>query len=96
MKDGVNMNYYDDRNLLNAVEPFIINSIQTQISIGFKTDKCFCVGGDKNLKYFLKINEQHQFFKEIIPLPHPRFIMQYRRKQKQRFIDQYLQLLNLE
>lgn len=93
VKDGVNLNYYDDKNLLKAIEPFIINSIQTQISFGFKTDKCFCVGGDKNLKYFLKLNDQHHFFGEIIPLPHPRFIMQYRRKQKQQFIDQYLRLL---
>ena len=93
VKNGVNMNYYDDKNLLKSVEPFIINSIQTQISFGFKTDKSFCIGGDKNLKYFLKLNEQYHFFDEIIPLPHPRFIMQYRRKQKQKFIEIYLQAL---
>ena len=37
---------------------------------------------------------QQRGFDEIIPLPHPRFIMQYRRKQKQQFIDQYLHALN--
>jgi len=94
VKDGVNMNYYDDKDLLKVVEPFIIDSIQKQLALGFKTDKCFCIGGDKNLKFFLKISEEHNFFKQIIPLPHPRFIMQYRRKQKQQFIDQYLQVLS--
>ena len=94
MQNGINMNYYDDKNLLKTVEPFIISSIKKQISFGFKTDKCFCIGGDKNLKFFLKINEEHGFFDQIIPLPHPRFIMQYRRKQKQQFIDQYLQALD--
>jgi hypothetical protein len=93
VKNGINMNYYDDKNLLKAVEPFIISSIKKQISFGFKTDKCFCIGGDKNLKFFSKINEEHKFFDQIIPLPHPRFIMQYRRKQKQLYIDQYLQAL---
>ena len=93
VKEGINMNYYDDKNLLKAVETFIISSIKKQISFGFKTDKCFCIGGDKNLKFFLKINAEYRFFDQIIPLPHPRFIMQYRRKQKQKFIDQYLEAL---
>jgi hypothetical protein len=88
------MNYYDDKNLLKAVEPFIISSIKKQLSFGFKTDKCFCIGGDKNLRFFSKINEDHGFFQQIIPLPHPRFIMQYRRKQKQQYIDQYVQALS--
>ena len=93
VKKGINMNYYDDKNLLKVVEPFIISSIKKQITFGFQTDKCFCIGGDKNLKFFLKINQEHKFFEQIIPLPHPRFIMQYRRKRKQQYIDLYLQAL---
>jgi len=93
VKNGINMNYYDDKNLLKAIEPFIISNIKKQISFGFETDKCFCIGGDKNLKFFSKINDEHDFFQQIIPLPHPRFIMQYRRKQKQQYIDQYLEVL---
>ena len=94
VRNRINMNYYDDKNLLKAIEPFIISNIKRQISFGFKTDKCFCIGGDKNLKFFSNINEKHDFFQQIIPLPHPRFIMQYRRKQKQAYIDQYLQALS--
>ena len=90
IKNGVNMNYYDDKELLEAVIPFITGSIKKQVSFGFKTDRCFCIGGDKNLKFFSALNKEHAFFEEIIPLPHPRFIMQYRRKQKQGYIDEYL------
>src|SRR5215467_6445677 len=36
VKNGVNLNYYDDKKLQNAVTPFIISSIQKQISLGFK------------------------------------------------------------
>lgn len=90
VKNGVNLNYYDDKDLQRAVTPFIINSIQRQIAMGFKTDLCICIGGDKNLKFFSTINDEYKFFGEILPLPHPRFIMQYRRKQKENYIQQYL------
>jgi len=95
VKNGTNMNYYDDRKLQQAVTPFIINSIQKQISLGFKTDRCFCIGEDKNLKFFSFLNKEYKFFGDIIPLPHPRFIMQYRRKQKENYIQQYLSAFQL-
>ena len=90
VKNGLNLNYYDDKNLQQAVTPFIITSIQQQIALGFRTDLCICIGGDKNLKFFSALNNEHKFFNEIVPLPHPRFIMQYRRKQRENYIQQYL------
>jgi Domain of unknown function (DUF4918) len=95
VKNGVNMNYYDDKKLQQTIKPFIINSIQKQISLGFKTNYCICIGGDKNLKFFSSLNNEYKFFEQILPLPHPRFIMQYRRKQKQKYIDEYLSALQL-
>ena len=88
--NGLNLNYYDDKKLQDAVTPFIISSIQKQIALGFKTDFCICIGGDKNLKFFSALNKEYKFFDEIVPLPHPRFIMQYRRKHKENYIQQYL------
>src|SRR5215217_6948827 len=79
IKNGLNLNYYDDKSLLEKIKPFIVDSIQRQLSLGFKTDMCFCIGEGKNLKFFSSLNAEHQFFKAIIPLPHPRFIMQYKR-----------------
>ena len=90
LKNGLNLNYYDDKKLQTVATPFIIDSIQKQISLGFKTDFCICIGGDKNLKFFSALNQEYEFFDEIVPLPHPRFIMQYRRKQKENYIQQYL------
>lgn len=95
IKAGVNLNYYDDKRLQETLVPFITSSIQRQISLGFATDYCICIGGDKNLKFFSSLNRKHNFFEKIIPLPHPRFIMQYRRKQKEKYIDQYLSALRL-
>ena len=90
LKNGLNLNYYEDKKLQTVATPFIINSIQKQISLGFKTDFCICIGGDKNLKFFSALNQEYEFFEEIVPLPHPRFIMQYRRKQRENYIQQYL------
>ena len=93
-KGGVkNINYYDDKKLLKAVTPFIVDCIQKQIAMGFSTDKCLCIGGEKNFKFLSGLNNEYKWFKEIVPLPHPRFILQYRRKQKDQFIHQYLSAL---
>ncbi len=93
IRRGVNLNYYDDKNLQKIITPFIISSIQKQISFGSKTDRCFCIGGDKNFKFLSALNQEYKFFDEILPLAHPRFIMQYRRKQKENYIHQYLSAL---
>ncbi|MFN2457836.1 MAG: uracil-DNA glycosylase family protein [Chitinophagaceae bacterium] len=93
VKQGKNINYYDDKKLLQAVEPFIISSIQKQLSFNVNRDKCICIGGEKNYRNLSSFNQTYKFFRKIVPLQHPRFIMQYRRKQKQEFIDGYLQVL---
>jgi len=95
IKDGKNINYYDDKKLQSAVTPFIIDTLEQQLSFGFKTDYCICVGGEKNFKFLSALNDEYNWFKKIIPLPHPRFILQYRRKQKDRYIHQYLSALAL-
>jgi hypothetical protein len=95
-KNGINMNYYDDRQLQQAITPFIIANIKKQLTYGFKTDFCICIGGEKNFKFLSTLNKEHKFFEEIIPLPHPRFILQYRRKQKDSYIQQYLAALQVK
>ncbi|MFI5132845.1 MAG: uracil-DNA glycosylase family protein [Chitinophagales bacterium] len=95
IRQGKNLNYYDDKKLEAAVKPFIVESIRKQVSFGFETNYCICIGGEKNFKFFSALNKEQHFFDEIIPLPHPRFIMQYRRKKKENYIRQYLLALLL-
>ena len=63
----------------------IVNSIQAQIDLGIDTSICYCIGSGENYTFLSKINEKHKFFEEIIPLEHPRFIMQYNSKHKEEF-----------
>ncbi|GAB1444893.1 MAG: DUF4918 family protein [Cyclobacteriaceae bacterium] len=93
-KDGKNLNYYDDPKLQKAVLPFILNTIKAQIQFGIDTDIAYCLGEGKNFKFLSQLNHEHKFFKKIIPLSHPRFIMQYKRKSMNLFMDDYLKKLN--
>lgn len=90
---GRNINYYDDKKLQKSVTPFIIECINKQVAMGFSSQRCLCIGGEKNFKFLSGLNNEHRWFKEIIPLPHPRFILQYRRRQKDKYIHQYLEAL---
>jgi len=93
LKDGKNYNYYDDRQVLEAVEPFIIRNINKQLSFGADREVAFCLGQGQNMKHLERLNEAHGWWKRVVPLPHPRWVMQYRLKQKEVFIQQYKDLL---
>ena len=92
-KSGLNLNYYDDKALLAACEPFMVDCIREELKTIPATDTCFCLGEGTNFKYFQKLNARHGFFKEIIPLPHPRWVMQYRRKRMEEFVELYVKKL---
>jgi len=66
-KDEKNLNYYDIRELQESVRNFMITSLQKQIRFGINTDVAFCLGEGENFKFISKLNEEHHFFKEIIP-----------------------------
>lgn len=86
-----NYNYYDSAKLISAAKPFIIESTGKLLELGIKRELCFCLGTGKNFAFLQQLNEEHHFFETIIPLEHPRFIMQYKSKLKAFYIDKYLQ-----
>ena len=95
-KEGkeVNYNYYDSKELTNAVYNFMIENIRNLIALGVHTDVCFCFGTGKNEQFLRKVNEEHKFFGKIVAVEHPRFIMQYKTKSKQTYIDKYISAFN--
>jgi hypothetical protein len=90
-RDGKNMNYYDDRNLALAAEPFISDCLSRQVKELPVYHSCFCLGEGANYRYLSTLNDRLGYFTEVIPLPHPRWVMQYRRKQVRHYIELYLQ-----
>jgi hypothetical protein len=90
VENGKNLNYYDLPDWKSIFEKDVVKWIKQQLKFSIKTDKAFSIGQGKNLKFLQDINKKHGFFDEVIPLPHPRWVMQYRLKRKQEFIDEYL------
>lgn len=86
-KDGKNYNFYDSPDLFRAVKPFIAQSIRAQKSLGVSSNVVIVLGTGKNRKVFEGLNREYTFFKSVLTLDHPRFIIQYRRS----MIEQYLQ-----
>ena len=93
-KDNKNVNYYDIKALQLAITDFSVDCLQKQLAFNTNHEFCFCLGEGYNYKFLNDLNRKHNFFKTIIPLPHPRFIMQYRRKQVQAFIRMYVARLS--
>lgn len=89
----VNCNYYDSKELLETVGGFIAESIHRQLEFGIYRDICFCLGTGKNYAFLSQLNNRYRFFDRIEPLEHPRFIMQYRMRQKDHFVRTYLEKL---
>lgn len=85
-----NYNYFDNKDLKLSVESFIEWNIQEQINMGCDTDICYCLGLSKNYQYLLDLNNRKGYFDKIIALEHPRFIMQYKAKEKEKYINEYL------
>lgn len=93
-KDDKNINYYDDRELSSLISPFIEKCVDRQCGLPVSPNTVICIGGEKNFKYLQALNQRARWFENLVPLPHPRFIMQYRRKEIGKFIDLYLNTLN--
>ena len=89
-KNGINYNYYDDQELYQAVEKYIIKYMKSHLKLNIKSDIAFCWGKGKNYKFLKKLNDQHQWFDKVIPQPHPRWVMQYKLKTKEEHLEKAL------
>lgn len=90
VKNGKNINYYDDPALLRTVKPFIVSSLNALTGFSVNRSRCICIGGEKNFKHLSALNNENHWFGSISSVPHPRFIMQYRRKQVREYVELYL------
>ncbi|MEM9895010.1 MAG: uracil-DNA glycosylase family protein [Bacteroidota bacterium] len=93
VKDGINLNYYDIKGYKKIFADYAVAEIRKQLEIGMSTTVAFSIGKGKNIDFLNWLNDKHGFFTDIIPLPHPRWVMQYRLKRKEEFIEEYLQQL---
>lgn len=90
-KEGnwLNANYYDEKTLFEMVKGFMIESLKKHIEIGLDTSEVFILG-KKNADFISKLNKQEKLFGKMTVLEHPRYIQQYKSKEKELYIDKYL------
>lgn len=93
IKDEKNFNYYDNTTLYKMLKPYIVEFLSEQVKFGANRRFVVCLG-KKNAKYLNEINNECGFFNEIRVLDHPRYIMQYRLKKVDDYIDQYISTIN--
>lgn len=86
----VNWNYYDQEELFQAIKPFMIEQLGLQKELVGGTETAIVWGTGKNFKYLEKLNKEAQIFEDLIPLEHPRFVMQYRRKRVDEYLDKFI------
>jgi hypothetical protein len=89
-KDRKNFNFYDDQDFTDRLRPFLSKSILTQLGFGARRDVAIVLGTGKLRKFFSEMNEEHGFFKKVHFLEHPRWIMQYQRKKKEKYMEKYV------
>lgn len=89
----LNANYYDDAKLFNMVKDYMISTLEKQISMGLDTSEVIVLG-KKNAAFVQKLNKEARLFGKLKILEHPRYIQQYKSKDKQSFIDKYILALN--
>ncbi|MCZ2223356.1 MAG: SMUG2 DNA glycosylase family protein [Chitinophagales bacterium] len=91
-RNWLNANYYDDKKLFESVKDFMIQSLQQHISLGLDTSEVFILG-KKNASFIDLLNQEHKLFQKLTILEHPRYIQQYKSKDKQLYIDKYISTL---
>ena len=80
LNKGLNYNYYDSPALTKALWPDMQLSLCQQArELGLRTDVAVSLGR-RNGIFFNRLNEKLVLFKKIVVLDHPRYLMQYRRR----------------
>lgn len=90
VRDGKNLNYYDIKEYKILFEQYAVDCIHSQLDLPLNRSKAYCIGQGQNLKFFNYLNQKYQLFEQIEVLPHPRWVMQYKLKTKDIYIDEYL------
>ncbi len=89
----INLNYYDDKALERAMGPFVEDWLRMLTECGMRRDVVLCIGAGRNADHLNRVNERLGLFGRIIALEHPRYVMQYKARQLDLYVQRYLAAL---
>lgn len=90
LRQGKNFNYYDDTSYYELIRPNIESHLQELFNQNVH-EKVIIIGKGKNERFFKELTRAEIPYES---LPHPRWIMQYKRKEMHSWIDKYLEQIN--
>lgn len=93
IRHGKNYNYYDSPKDLPKILDLIMENIRRQIQFGANKRSVVVLGTGKNQDIFKKVNDEHSFFETVFALEHPRYIMQYKRRELKKYLKKYRKVL---
>ena len=93
LNQGLNYNYYDSPALLKTLWPDLQCSLRQQVAnFGLRRDVAVSLGR-RNGEFLTKLNNELGLFDKIVVLDHPRYLMQYRRRDLEANVANYVKTL---
>ena len=93
LNQSLNYNYYDSPALLNTLWPDLQHSLQQQVQ-QFRLRRDVAVSlGKRNGAFLQKLNDELGLFERVVVLDHPRYLMQYRRRELDANVANYVEVL---
>ena len=101
LNQSLNYNYYDSPALLKALWPDLQHSLRQQVTdFGLRRDVVVSLGKHNgeflkklNDEFLKKLNDELKLFERIVVLDHPRYLMQYRRRELEVQVANYVAVL---
>lgn len=90
VKNGKNVNFYDDSDFAVHITPWIHEQVAQQETFGLKTSVAIILGKGK-LQTYVERNLRHlRTWSHVVYLEHPRYVAQYRRSAWDRYVETYV------
>jgi hypothetical protein len=93
LNNGLNYNYYDSPALIKTLWPDLQKSLRQQVAdFGLRRDVAVSLG-KRNGEFLKKLNDELGLFDKVVVLDHPRYLMQYRRRDLEANVAKYVEVL---
>lgn len=92
-RHDVNINFYDDAQLAKTIRPKIIEWMSQALDAGVRRDVTIVLGAGKLRSYMEKHIRTDVGLAEVVYLDHPRYIMQYRRRDVEAYVELYVETI---
>ena len=93
LSKGLNHNYYDSPALIKTLWPDLQRSLRQQVAdFGLRRDVAVSLGR-RNGEFLTKLNKELGLFDKVVVLDHPRYLMQYRRRDIDANVAKYVETL---